>query len=141
MTEHTQFLEKVMSDGNLKTIDDAKRATEVVFRTMRDVMTNDAADRVADDLEHDDAPSNEAVDLWSDTNPLVHLLSRIRPPLRIRSENFLVRLKQEANLTEIDPEVVIKAIFAATKEELPEERVQEISVFLPTEIQEIWQQA
>ena len=36
---------------------------------------------------------------------------------------------------------VIRSVFAATKEELSEERVQEISQFLPGKIQEIWEAA
>lgn len=149
MEEHKPFLEKVKLQANLKDIDEARRATEVLFRTMRDVMPTEAVERVADELDEADDRREEAgivdkvevEDLWEDTNPLVSFLSKIRPVLKIKPENFLVRLRQEANLPGADAETIVKAIFSATKEELSEERIQEISAFLPGEIQEMWQQA
>jgi hypothetical protein len=69
-------------------------------------------------------------------------LSRIRPPLIIKSDTFLFRIRQEAGLPQgVEPETVIKAVFSATKDELSEERVQEIAGFLPDKILELWQQA
>jgi len=139
MDTHTPFLEKVKTQGNLKSTDEAKRAAEVTFRLLRDVMPDDSIDRVEDEL--DDKPDESVEDLWEDTNPLVNFLSRIRPQLKIKPENFLVRLQQEANLPDADPPTVMKAVFSATKQELSQERVQEIANFLPDEIQQMWQQA
>jgi Uncharacterized conserved protein (DUF2267) len=68
------FLEKVMLKGNLPDPFDARDITEVVFRTMRDMMTTEAADRVANELHEEMLPTenktlqNEVVDLWQDTN-------------------------------------------------------------------------
>ncbi len=138
MDTHQPFLEKVMAQGNLKSTDEAKRATEVVFRTMRDVMSDETIERVEDELDKTD---ETAEDLWEDTNPLVRFLSKIRPQLEIKPENFLIRLQQEANLPDADPAAVLKAVFSATKEDLSEARAQEIAGFLPDEIQEMWQQA
>lgn len=133
------FLEKIRVKGDLKDLTEARHAAEVVYRTMRDVMPNDAIDRVSDELDHN-APET-ADDLWTDTNPLVYVLSRLRPQLKIKPENFLVRLRQEANLPGADAETILKAVFSATKDELSNERVQEISTYLPGEIGEFWQQA
>jgi uncharacterized protein (DUF2267 family) len=78
MDKHNAFLEKVKTKGNLKDIDEAKRATEVLFRTMRDVMTTEASERVAQELDQADdrreqsgLPEADVEDLWEDTNPLV----------------------------------------------------------------------
>jgi uncharacterized protein (DUF2267 family) len=69
-------------------------------------------------------------------------LSRIRPPLIIKSDTFLFRIRQEAGLPQgVEPETVIKAVFSATKDELSEERVKEISGFLPDEIRKMWEAA
>lgn len=148
MDAHKPFLETVMAKGNLKDLHEAKNAAEVVFRTMRDVMTTEAAERVAEELDaaddrREDAglEEQEVEDLWKDTNPLVRFLSKIRPQLEIKPENFLVRIRQEGNLPGADAETIIKAVFSATKEELSQERVQEIAGFVPGEIQEMWQQA
>ncbi|HEY9876000.1 MAG TPA: DUF2267 domain-containing protein [Candidatus Obscuribacterales bacterium] len=142
------FLEKVMLKGNLTDLFDARDITEVVFRTMRDMMTTEAADRVAGELHEEAEPTkdkalqNEVSDLWEDTNPLVRFLSRIRPPLEIKPETFLFRINQEAGLPpQTDPETVIKAVFAATKDELSEDRIKEIANFLPGKIREIWEHA
>lgn len=139
METYQEFLEKVKSQGNLKDLKEARNATEVVYRTMRDVMSHEAIDRVADELD-ENAPE-KVEDLWKDTNPLVGFLSHIRPNLHISPANFLVRLRQEGNLPGADAETIIKAVFSATKDELTQERIQEVAEFLPGEISEMWQEA
>jgi uncharacterized protein (DUF2267 family) len=142
------FLEKVRHQANLPDIFDARDITVVVFRTMRDLMTTEASDQIAEEL-HQKASSteqkalqDEIADLWKDTNPLVAFLSRIRPPLAIDSQMFLRRINQEAGVPRgVDAETVIKAIFSATKDELSKERVQEISSYLPDQIRQMWEQA
>ena len=147
-TKDMPFLEKVMFKGELEDIFDARDITEVVFRTMRDMMTNEASDRVADELHKEAEPTedkalqNEIAELWKDTNPIVSFLSRIRPPLIIKPDTFLFRIRQEAGLPQgVEPETVIKAVFSATKDELSEDRVKEIAGFLPGEIRQMWEQA
>lgn len=142
------FLEKVVLKGNLNDLYDARDISEVVFRTMRDMMTNEASDRVADELHQEIEPTkekalqNEVADLWQDTNPVVRFLSKIRPPLIIKEDTFLFRIRQEASLPQsVSPETAIKAVFSATKDELSPERVQEIASFLPGKIRELWEQA
>ncbi len=142
------FLEKVMLRGNLTDLFDARDLSEVVFRTMRDMMTNEAADRVTTELHEEMEPTedkalqNEIADLWKDTNPIVKFLSRIRPPLIIKSDTFLFRIEQEGGLPPgTNVELVVKAVFTATKDELSEERIKEISGFLPDKIKELWEQA
>ncbi|NEQ20890.1 MAG: DUF2267 domain-containing protein [Microcoleus sp. SIO2G3] len=147
-TKDMPFLEKVMLKGDLEDIFDARDITEVVFRTMRDMMTNEATDRVTSELHKEAEPTedkalqNEIADLWTDTNPIVSFLSRVRPPLIIKSDTFLLRIRQEAGLPkDVEPETVIKAVFAATKDELSEERIQEVAGFLPDKILKLWQEA
>ena len=147
-TEDMPFLEKVMIKANLEDIFDARDATEVVFRTMRDMMTTEAAGRVAEELHEpmepteDKALQNEIADLWKDTNPITRWLSRVRPPLKIKSGTFLFRINQEAGLPRaVGGESLTKAVFSATKDELSEERIQEIASFLPDEIRQLWSEA
>ncbi|MBD1924985.1 DUF2267 domain-containing protein [Trichocoleus sp. FACHB-90] len=147
-TKDMPFLEKVMFRGELEDIFDARDITEVVFRTMRDMMTNEAVDRVTEELHEEALPTedkalqNEVADLWVDTNPIVHFLSRIRPPLIIKADTFLFRIRQEAGLPQgVEPEMAIKAVFSATKDDLSPERIKEISDFLPDKIKEMWEQA
>jgi uncharacterized protein (DUF2267 family) len=147
-TEDMPFLEKVMIKANLEDIFDARDATEVVFRTMRDMMTTEAAGRVAEELHEpmepteDKALQNEIADLWKDTNPITRWLSRVRPPLKIKSGTFLFRINQEAGLSRaVGGESLTKAVFSATKDELSEERIQEIASFLPDEIRQLWNEA
>ena len=147
-TKDMPFLEKVMVKGALEDIFDARDITEVVFRTMRDMMTTEASDRGVEELHKEAEPTedkalqNEIADLWKDTNPIVSFLSRIRPPLIIRSETFLRRIRQEGSLQpDVKPETIVKAVFSATKDELSEERQKEIAGFLPDEIRLLWNEA
>jgi len=147
-TEDMPFLEKVATRGNLEDIFDARDITEVVFRTMRDMMTKEASDRVAEELHEmvepteDKALQNEIADLWNDTNPITRFLSRVRPPLKIKSGTFLFRINQEAGLPRaVGAETAVKSVFSATKDELSEERIKEIAGFLPEEIRQFWNEA
>ncbi len=148
------FLEKIMVKGELPDPYDARDITEVVFRVMRDLMTTEAADRVASELHeevlHTDekALQMEITDLWRDTNPLVGFLSRVRPPwqgpgiFKIDSDRFLFRVANEGGMpATADREQVVKAIFSATKDELSPERIAEIASWLPDHIRELWEQA
>ncbi|WP_414619201.1 DUF2267 domain-containing protein [Calothrix sp. CCY 0018] len=148
------FLEKVMLKGGLNDIFDARDISEVVFRVMRDLMTTEAADRVAEELHEPAEPTKdkalqmEIVELWKDTNPIVGFLSRVRPPwqgpgiFKIDSDRFLFRVANEGGMPkDVDREQVVKAIFSATKDELSEERIQEIAKWLPDRILELWKAA
>lgn len=148
------FLEKVMVNGHMEDIFDARDITELVYRTMRDLMTTEASDRVEAELHKEVLPTDdktlqkEIADLWKDTNPLVGLLSRVRPPWHgpapfvIDSDLFAFRVEQEGPLPSgVKPETAIAAVFSATKDELSEERIQEIAGFLPDRIREIWESA
>ena len=153
--KHHSFLEKVMVQAGLADLYDARDVTEVVFRTMRDMMTNEAVDHVSEELHSPLMEDNkdktlytatplatEVEDLWKDTNPIVHFLSRVRPTLDIRDTTFLFRIKQESGLPpNIAPEQATKAVFSATKDELSSERIQEIAKFLPGNVRQLWEAA
>ncbi len=148
------FLQKVMAEGGLADPYDARDITEVVYRVMRDMMTTEAADRVETEL-HTEAMATkdktlqmEVSDLWKDTNPIVGLLSRVRPPwqgpgiFKIDSDRFLFRVANESGQPIVDRERVIKAVFSATKDELSEERITEITGWLPEgRVRELWAEA
>lgn len=148
------FLEKVLLRSGLEDIFDARDVTEVVFRVMRDLMTTEAADRVEAELHKEALPAEdkslkmEIADLWHDTNPIVGFLSRVRPPwqgpgiFKIDSDRFLFRVANESSFShEVDREQVVKAVFSATKEELSQERIQEIASWLPDYVRKLWEEA
>ena len=152
--EHHSFLEMVMVRAGFGDLYDARDFTEVVFRVMRDLMTTDTIERVEAELHEEalhtkeKALQMEVADLWKDTNPIVGFLSRIRQPLRgpapigIDSKLFLTRVANEGALPPtVEPEQALKAVFSATKEELSEERIQEIASCLPDHIRQLWEQA
>lgn len=148
-SENMPFLEKVMLKGHIADIFDARDISEVVFRTMRDLMTTKASKQVESELHEEALPTtdektlqNEVAELWRDTNPLVRFLSDIRPPLKFDADTFLFRIKQEGGLPkDTGPKTVITAVFSATKEELSQERIAEIAEFLPGEVREMWESA
>lgn len=159
-TKDMPFLEKVLIKSGLEDVFDARDVTEVVFRVMRDLMTTEASERVAEELHKEALPTKdkalqmEISDLWEDTNPLVGFLSKIRPPFdqnhgpgltNIDDDRFLFRVKNESPMAvtgyDVDREQVVKAVFAATKDELSEERIQEIASWLPGRVRELWEEA
>jgi uncharacterized protein (DUF2267 family) len=155
LNEHTPFLEKVKIKGGLPDIYDARDLTETVFRVMRDVMSTAEADRVEAELHDEVLPTEEkalqmeVADLWKDRNPIVGLLSRIRPPLKapaplgIDSTLFLTRVDNEGGVPKtVNAEIVVSAVFSATKDELSPERIEAVAAWLPEgKVREIWQAA
>ncbi|HEY9877860.1 MAG TPA: DUF2267 domain-containing protein [Leptolyngbyaceae cyanobacterium] len=153
--EHMPFLEKVMVKGNISDPYDARDIAEVVFRVMRDVMTTKEADQIEAELHtevldtEDKALQMEVAELWHDTNPIVSFLSRVRPPLRgpgwtgITSGLFLTRVDNEASVPPTsNAETVVSAVFSATKDELSEDRIEEIAGWLPDgTVRDLWQKA
>jgi uncharacterized protein (DUF2267 family) len=152
--EHRSFLEKVIVKAGFADPYDARDFTEVVFRVMRDLMTTEASDRVEAELHTEAIPTDEKAlqfevsDLWKDTNPIVGFLSRVRPPWKgpgifnIDSDRFLFRVANEGGLpATIEREQAVKAVFSATKDELSQERIQEIASWLPDYVRQLWEQA
>lgn len=159
-TKDMPFLEKVMLKSGLEDIFDTRDVTEVVYRAMRDLMTTEAAERVADELHKEALPTEdkalqmEIADLWEDTNPIVGFLSKIRAPFfhsqssdisNVNDERFLTRVKNESPMAatgyDVDRDQVVKAIFSATKDELSEERIKEIAGCLPGKVRQLWDEA
>lgn len=149
MVEQTQkqqsFLEKVIERSDLKTENEAQRAANVVFRLLRDMMSNQETNRVEEDLRtRASEAEQDAVGLWRDPNVMVAFFSRISPiqKLNIRPGTFMLRLQQEGVLPDgVSPESVTQAVFSATKEILSPERSHEVAEALPAEIRQIWEQA
>ncbi len=152
--EHRSFLEKVMVKAGFADLYDARDFTEVVFRVMRDLMTTESADRVEAELHEEALPTKEkalqmeVAELWRDTNPIVGFLSRVRPPwqgpgiFKIDSDRFLFRVANESGMPRtVEREQAVKAVFSATKDELSEERIQEIASWLPDHIRKLWEEA
>ena len=154
------FLEYVMVEGGFADPYDARDFTEVVFRIMRDLMTTEAADRVASELHEEIMPTTEkalqleVTDLWKDSNPIVAFLSRVRPPwqgpgiFKIDSDLFFFRAANEGGLERDSDDKdgrrkrAVKAVFTATKKELTPERIEEISSWLPEAgVRELWAEA
>ncbi|MBV8883558.1 MAG: DUF2267 domain-containing protein [Chroococcidiopsidaceae cyanobacterium CP_BM_RX_35] len=139
------FLKKVVERSGLETENQAQRATNVVFRLLRDMMSNQETNRVEEDLrKRASEAEQDAVNLWQDPNVMVAFFSRISPiqKLNISPGTFMLRLKEEGVLPEgVSPELVTQAVFSATKEILSPERSHEVAQALPAEIRQLWEQA
>ena len=147
--KYTPFLEKVALKAELPDIFDARDLTNLVYRTMRDLMTTEASQAVESQL-HEEAEEGaknkrlqkEIADLWKDDNPLVAWLSKVRPPLKFDDETFIFRIEKEGGMPRgTTGEKVINAVFSATKEELSEDTIKQVAEFLPGKIKDMWESA
>jgi len=145
--EQKPFLQRVIDRCELSTTNDAQVASKVVFRLLRDMMPTQEVDKLEAELKESakDTDSVNVGDLWGDPNVMVAFFSRVSPlrQLGISYGTFMLRLKQEGALPAgIAPEEVTRAVFSATKEDLPAERISEISSFLSdSQIRQMWEQA
>ena len=147
--KYTPFLEKVALKAELPDIFDARDLTNVVYRTMRDLMSNEASKAVQSEL-HDEIEEettnkrlqDEISDLWKDDNPIVAWLSKVRPALDFDADTFIFRIEKEGGLPRgTTGEKVINAVFSATKEELSEDTKKQVAQFLPGKIKDMWEAA
>ena len=139
------FLDKVIANSNLETVNEAQTATKIVFRILRDLLPREEVDKLADELREDAPKADmEIKDLFKDTNPMVSFFSYISPvqQLNISRDTFMLRLQQEGAIrSDADAEQVTKAVFNATKDELSQEQIDNVTKCLNEEIRTIWQQA
>ena len=152
MAEQTQdknkaFLDKVIANTNLETVNEAQTATKVVFRILRDLLPREEVDKLADELRGQEAPNAdmEIKDLFKDTNPMVSFFSYISPiqQLNISKDTFMLRLNQEGAVRhDTDAEAVTKAVFSATKDEISSEQIENVAKCISDEeLRALWQQA
>ncbi len=140
------FLQAVVANGGLESAYDARDISEIVFRSIRDLMPTEISNRIATEL---DATESEfevepitLAKLWRDTNPLVRWLSQVRPPLEVKDEVFLRRIQQEAGIPkDVDASEVLMAVFGAMKAVLSSETAAEIASYLPGQIRFGWNRA
>lgn len=142
------FIDTVMQKGHLENAFDAKQVSELVFRTMRDLMTREASERVAAELPEEEVPTKDKpiqdklTDLWQDTDPVASFMSKVREPQKFDADSFLFRIRQESDLPQgVDVETAVSAVFSATKEKLSLERNEEIATWLPDKIKQMWEAA
>lgn len=149
VNKYTPFLEEVALKAGLPDIFDARDLTNIVYRTMRDLMPNETSEAVKSEL-HDEIEEgagnkrlqNEIADLWKDDNPIVSWLSKVRPTLKFDADTFIYRIEKEGGVPKgTNGEKVIKAVFSATKAELSDDIKQQIAECLPGKIKDIWQSA
>jgi uncharacterized protein (DUF2267 family) len=147
--KYTPFLEEVALKAELPDIFDARDLSNVVYRTMRDLMPTETAKAVEAELheEIEKGTTNkrlqdEIADLWKDDNPIVAWLSKVRPPLKFDADTFIFRVEKEGGLPRgTTGEKVINAVFSATKQELSDKTKQQVSQFLPGKIKDMWEAA
>jgi uncharacterized protein (DUF2267 family) len=140
------FLDKVIANSNLQTLNEAQTATNVVFRILRDLLPREEVNKLADELRNEEPNADmEIKDLFKDTNPMVSFFSYISPiqQLNISKDTFMLRLEQEGSIRhDTDPEEVTKAVFRATKDEISPEQIENVAKCISDdEIRTLWQQA
>ena len=147
--KYTPFLEEIALKAELTDIFDARDLANLVYRTMRDLMPNETSEAVAAEL-HDEIEEgaknkrlqDEISDLWKDDNPIVSWLSKVRPPLKFDADTFIFRIEKEGGMPRgTSGEKVINAVFSATKEELSDDVIKQVSQFLPGKIKDMWEAA
>lgn len=136
------FADAIRDRAQLTDAYDARDLSEVVFRSMRDLMSTEVADRITEDLARSEGAGEAFIALWKDTNPVTSWLSRVRRPLIYDDDTFLFRVRQEGGLQKgKDETAVVNAVFSVLKPNLSSESVTAIADALPGKVKQMWNQA
>ncbi len=122
------FFRQVLIESRRPSLDDAKRATAVVFQTLRDRLTPDEADQAAAQL-----PRPLKLLWWrGDVDG--------RRPLKMHRKEFYARVQRDAGLaSEREARQVTNAVFAALKEQLSPGEADDILGQLPKDLKTVWE--
>jgi uncharacterized protein (DUF2267 family) len=111
-------------------LEGTKQATAVVLRALRDRLTRDEAEQVGAQLP---APLKE---IW---------VTGDRPgrqPVKLRRDEFIQRVKHEAELTSGEAaRRLTEAVFAALKAQLSPGEAEDVAAQLPRDLKDLWTRA
>jgi uncharacterized protein (DUF2267 family) len=108
-------------------MEEAKQATAVVLRALRDRLTRDEAEQVAAQLPW---PLKEVWTVGDEPG---------RQPLKTRRDAFLQRVKHEVGLVSGDAaRRLTEAVFAALKTQLSPGEANDVLAQLPRDLKELW---
>ncbi len=121
------FYRRVMLEAGRTDLEDAMRATAVVFHALRDRLTADEADQVVAQL-----PAELKL-LWKEGE------IPGRKPLRMDREAFYARVRAEAGLASTkEARSVTAAVFAALQDQLSPGEADDVLAQLPKDLKAVW---
>ncbi len=121
------FYRRVMLEAGRNDLEDAMRATAVVFHALRDRLMPDEADQVVAQL-----PAELKV-LWKEGE------IPGRKPLRMDREAFYARVRTEAGLASVkEARSVTAAVFAALQDQLSAGEADDVLAQLPKDLKAVW---
>ncbi|MHB9035089.1 MAG: DUF2267 domain-containing protein [Armatimonadota bacterium] len=128
-----EFLKLVRERAGLADNERAKRASEVVFQTLRIRISHEGGDNVAQQLPKD------LKELW-ESGAFAHVQRALAGVERLDLGAFLARIAQQLGLDDISQaETVTRAVFMSLHEQLTTGAQQSISHQLPQDIRGFWE--
>lgn len=124
------FYRRVLLETDRESLVDARRATGVVLRALRDRLTPEEAADAAAQLPR------ELKTLWWGSERAG------RRPLKMHRSEFYDRVRREAYLASLkEARAVTLAVFAALKEQLSPGEADDILAQLPKDLKTVWEEA
>lgn len=130
------FLKIVEKEARLRNLDDARLATQVVFKLLHLRITEDEAKDVKSQLPHDLALLWEGGEWWTE-----RLLFHFAPHNRFDQEAFLNQVAVETLDLPAPPETVVRAVFYALQHQISPGEVADVAAQLPPDLRQIWIQS
>ncbi len=128
------FFRIVQEEAGLNDLEEAKHATEIVFRHLSHRITKDEAEDV-------DAQLPTALKkLWKGQHPLLERLKEpfSRPSKETRIE-FVDAVEQEGSRLNVPGEKLTQAVFYALQQQLTEGEANDVAAQLPKDLRTLWQ--
>lgn len=127
-----EFIKKVRVRAGFDNNDQARKATTVVFETLRARISHAGGDNLAAQLP------KELKDIW-ESGPLEHLIRSIKGVEHLDLGGFLARVAKEADLKDIqEAESVTRAVFMTLEEQITPGMIHAVEHQLPHDIKQFW---
>jgi uncharacterized protein (DUF2267 family) len=128
------FLRLVQEEAGLRSLDEAKTATEIVFHLLRYRMTDEEADDVVAQLPR------ELAGVWQGGQGWVgKLLAEFKPHNKLNRKTFIEQVEARKTDLPASGEKITLAVFYALQNQISAGEAKDISDQLPYDLRELWE--
>lgn len=130
------FLRIVQEEADLRNLDEAKQATQIVFQVLHHRITPDEAEDVRAQLPRELANLWEGGDTW-----FRQIFSRLQPQNTFNREEFIHAVNEQKGDLPVSGGRLVHAVFYALQHQISPGEAEDVAAQLPRDLCELWESA